>query len=682
MSTASPVRDRPASGSERAALLTVLGVTVLMSLRALWATDLGWQRAAGRWILAHGWPDGDALSWSVPGAPWIEPRWIWCASIATLWDRLGAWAVVLLSCTLLTAAFGVAVRMRLAPARWLGASVLVLLATLTASLRMFARPEAVSLLLFAVFIAMLDRDRRRPSRALWLLIPIQVLWANSHTLFLLGPALCALAALAALPVAIARRRFGTAILRPAACALATLAVSLLNPWGIASLALALTFAGQLHAGVAHAVIPELAGAASFGLDYVSNQAALALAVVLVTLAIRQPRRIDAFFALVTLMSAAAAWASIRNLPLFALASIPFGMALLPETGTRPSSPLRRWAALGMTAAAAITATLVAGGWFFAWQRDTGRVGLGVTADRYPETVARQVAALPAIEGRRPRVWGTMLESSWMLTEGVASHFDPRIEPFGEARLAEHMRALAGGGAWRELASRDHIEVAVVSLDATALIRTLAADTAAWRPFALDAVAVAFVGRTAFEPAPEPLDLDAAAARLRAVLLSADPRGPLAGAIAAAPRHRTGSALFQLGRPDLAEPFLRAAIAADPGLTATRLTRANAIEALGRADEAMVERREAFRRAPRDVDALTQLAVDLLIRGRLLEVESDLARAVERSPGHALAWAMLGEARALQGREGEAVRCLERAVALDPARAQFRGRLAVIRAGGR
>ncbi|HYM79809.1 MAG TPA: hypothetical protein VEY91_00185, partial [Candidatus Limnocylindria bacterium] len=49
--------------------LLMLGTLVL---RQLWPTDLGWQIAAGRVVLAGGPPRTDSLSFLAHGREWIE----------------------------------------------------------------------------------------------------------------------------------------------------------------------------------------------------------------------------------------------------------------------------------------------------------------------------------------------------------------------------------------------------------------------------------------------------------------------------------------------------------------------------------------------------------------------------------------------------------------------------------
>ena len=55
-----------------------------------------------------------------------------------------------------------------------------------------ARPQIFSMLFFTIFYFVLQRYRRCPGRALWLLIPLMALWANVHGASVLGMGLAAL----------------------------------------------------------------------------------------------------------------------------------------------------------------------------------------------------------------------------------------------------------------------------------------------------------------------------------------------------------------------------------------------------------------------------------------------------------------------------------------------------------
>src|SRR5262249_4968858 len=75
------------------------------------------------------------------------------------------------------------------PSTWIGALVW-LPALLLMSKRFQPRPEVFSLLFAAAYLATLDACDRRPASA-WLLPPLQILWVNTHGLFVLGPIMMA-----------------------------------------------------------------------------------------------------------------------------------------------------------------------------------------------------------------------------------------------------------------------------------------------------------------------------------------------------------------------------------------------------------------------------------------------------------------------------------------------------------
>ena len=86
---------------------------------------------------------------------------------------------------------------------WTGANVFVsLVLTLlyvgASSLHHHARPHVWTLWLFAIATGLLIRDRRQPTRLIWLLIPLVVLWTNLHGGFLALVACLGLAAIGTL----------------------------------------------------------------------------------------------------------------------------------------------------------------------------------------------------------------------------------------------------------------------------------------------------------------------------------------------------------------------------------------------------------------------------------------------------------------------------------------------------
>src|SRR6266550_1413745 len=147
-------------------------VPLLFAARAvLGDPDTYWHIAIGRWIIAHGTvPQSDMFSFSMPGAPFTPPEW--------LYDDFG-WAG-LVAATALSVAAALTLLLRallrsLAPAYALIAAVL---AALLALPHLLARPHIFTLPILvwwaAALVAAHGEDRPPP---LWL-APMMTLWAN------------------------------------------------------------------------------------------------------------------------------------------------------------------------------------------------------------------------------------------------------------------------------------------------------------------------------------------------------------------------------------------------------------------------------------------------------------------------------------------------------------------------
>ena len=125
--------------------------------------------------------------------------------------------------------------------RWpMAVSVACWLPALAAmSSRFDPRPEIISLLGAAVFLAVLFRTDRTPALA-WVLPLVQVIWVNSHALFVLGPIILGAYLIDHVAVGIrrrlARRTTGTLPQRRwwlhlGGASLAVVAACLVNPYG-------------------------------------------------------------------------------------------------------------------------------------------------------------------------------------------------------------------------------------------------------------------------------------------------------------------------------------------------------------------------------------------------------------------------------------------------------------------
>ena len=206
----------------------ILVMTVLF--HGLTDVDYFWHVTTGRLIAATGSvPSSDPFSFTYAGGAWTPHEWLSELVIYELVSVLGG-AAALVTFGLIggaTIAVGIAMARRrgIRVPAVIGASVVaaaVLVSYLT------VRPQAISWLLLAILLALLaGLSADRPRRALWL-IPLFVVWANLHGLYVVGLGVVFIWAVATLfgrtPMAGAR---GWAALG----ALGAVAASMLTPAG-------------------------------------------------------------------------------------------------------------------------------------------------------------------------------------------------------------------------------------------------------------------------------------------------------------------------------------------------------------------------------------------------------------------------------------------------------------------
>jgi hypothetical protein len=220
--------------SKGAWLLIVLGLVVMavLGVRTISNSDFWTHLAMGRQIAEHGLQKVDTLTFTVAGAPWVNSSWLYDRVLFLLWS-LGAAPLVIL----LHAAAAVLAFVLLIPAarKWAGGTAislaLVLGAWLLAS-RFTIAPHVVALPLAAIFMMLFSEPRK--AWVLWaVLLPVQVLWANIHSSFVLGPVICAVFAVQFWVSARSGERVASSQFTHALwLTVATLLAGLVNPYGL------------------------------------------------------------------------------------------------------------------------------------------------------------------------------------------------------------------------------------------------------------------------------------------------------------------------------------------------------------------------------------------------------------------------------------------------------------------
>jgi tetratricopeptide (TPR) repeat protein len=179
------------SGASRladAALVALfLALVALLGMFPLKDTDFWWHLRTGDLIRQTGtFPQTDWYTFGAAGRPWIDLHWIFQVLISYGYERVGVPGLTLAKCAVTAAAVLV---LLLARGRsWpLWGMILAWLPALgVLSGRMYVRPETLTLLYLATFMAVLSRWRESP-RPMWALPLVQVFWVNTQGLFVLGP---------------------------------------------------------------------------------------------------------------------------------------------------------------------------------------------------------------------------------------------------------------------------------------------------------------------------------------------------------------------------------------------------------------------------------------------------------------------------------------------------------------
>ncbi len=660
-----------------AALASLALLLVFAALRRIWETDFFWQYRTGELVVTQGIPSVDPWSYVSRGQAWTEMRWLYCDLVYRIVHAFGYGGAVVAKCAVMVTTFTLAL---LAGRPWrapLAAVAVTLAAILASTQRFFVRPEIASFLFFALYLAVIARWRERPGRILWVLPVAQVLWANLHTQFLLGPAVLGLFLLVEAGRTLLRDvSHSLRALRPllpvAAVLAAVCAACFVTPFGVRGVLYGVNLLNEIHDPVYKALSDEIKGTLAFGFDYTAVRwFAVTGALALVTLVVNT-RQVDPFWLLLLLAQLYLALTSIRNIPLFALAAIPFvtdAASSYPVADARllrrAAGPLRRVLLAAIALGALVTARDLATDRFNVRQHDTNQFGTGLATSRWPVGAAQFLREHP-VPGA---LFNTMFCGSYLVAQGFDVYIDPRLEVHGNAFLERYRRLLEDPAAWREEDARWHFTAAVAELGSPVIPR-LAADRE-WTLAYFDDVAAVYVRKpagTGLAPPAAPLDVAAAAAAVRRALpppVSPSAAGLFGRVSSPRPYALVAEFLTRHNQLELAEPFARDALTADPDASGAHFVLAQLAEKRGDKAGAAAEYEAELRVAPANTYARRQAGILAFSAGRAERARELLEKSVTVVADDPLPWAILMKLHADAGRNADALRCAERASALAP-----------------
>lgn len=693
-------------------------VLVVMCLQRVWSVDYWWLLKVGEDAWNHGPPKVDLYSYTNPGSERLELRWGFCIVLFHIVEWFGH-AGATIGKTLLVALMFVLSLLAAGKDRWktIAASVLVVIAAMACSQRLVARPETVSNLLLAAYVFLIARRMDGPSKLVWLIPLLQVVWVNVHGLFALGPAVVG-AWLTGELIEAGAERLGwrerdddrRARLRTAAMVLgATFAASFINPYGYRAVLLPLLQFHALHGTAQKGWITELSSPFAFAQTYTAVrwwQAMIAIALVSGALNWRRQR---AFWIILVLSQLYLSIAAIRNIPLFCLVAMPYVLRNLAESpvwarlrGLRHAGAAGLLASVAVAAFAAYQTREVVTDRAAIRQGDTNQFGLGLARARY----ARRSTAFLREAGVQGPIFNSPSAGSYLLHEGFKVFIDPRMEVYHE-RIIDEFRGLSEHPErLDEYTERYGFEALVLDNEVERLI-VAAAKHPRWRLAFIGPVATVLLREDKAGDVPR-LDLNERGGEWLRGIRQAIPEvrayedaGLLTRLSNPAPYVRLGRLAYLLGAPGVAAQLFSDALRAyPPGFAAEnyvllshaasqagdgKLALESAVRGAdqhawhaglngraaalllneGQADRAGTYAERAIAADPGSLDGLTVRGVLQLNSGRHAEAEKTFRALLKVQPDRVQFHRFLGGALLAQKKGEEALAAMSRAAELSP-----------------
>jgi hypothetical protein len=362
-------------------LLTIYAIVVLSAIPQELVQDSWLTLVSGREVAEQGIPRTDRLTVWTNGVPWIDQQWL--AQLIFYGAQVlgGFKLVMLLHAAALVAALGIA----LAAARSLGASVksvslVAAVCMLLAPWALAMRAQTLAIPLFVTLVWLLASDSRSPSRRVFLVLPLLVLWANIHGTVTLA---CALVVLRGLTIALSRRE-GPKRLRATLLIALPFAALLASPY---TTELVGYYRTMLVSPELRTFISEWAPSTPSALTAVFYLTAFGT----IALLARYPGRLTVFERLALLLTLAAGVSAIRSIVWFALVALIL-VPLLLDGAISQRQPRPRHRGRGVLAAASAVALVAAfsvvasrpDSWFTAESPDAGGAALARFMDANPQ----------------------------------------------------------------------------------------------------------------------------------------------------------------------------------------------------------------------------------------------------------------------------------------------------------
>jgi len=448
------------------------------------AYDFWWQLKTGQLVRQEGFPTTDPFSFAFPGRIWIEVRWGYCVAISLIYDWLGIDFLIVAKVAFLSVAGFCLWQFGKREARW-AVNLALLSALIMMHQRLMIRPELITFVFLSVFLLLIRRFQTE-GKFHWLIpLPaLQIVWVNSHTLYILGPVVLWLFAGAEIIDKMMGRRqieddgnvSSVRIKWLVITAIAATLACLLNPYGINGALFAFELFREMQSDHELAsLITELKSpfsTARFSLPFVSYCIIIGISAYGFFLR-RKSIEIGWFLLWAAFLYLSAV--SDRNSALFGIVAC---VSIMINYGSLSLKPNMIWAARGVCALfVVVMVPLIVSNYYYRSIDPDRKFGFGVADRRFPikamEFVEEQSLPKPVITN--------LAESSYPLfKEGPGSVFvDGRLEVYGSANIVESVKTYSTGEGLIDTASRLNVFTLIAHIENDAVLLQRLINDPAW-----------------------------------------------------------------------------------------------------------------------------------------------------------------------------------------------------------
>lgn len=432
-------------------VLLAIGVLILtLALRQIHDLDLGFHLRGGQWMLQHrSFHHLDVFTYTVNQHEYIAMYWLFQIALFIVYQIAGYGGLTVINALLILSAFFLLWQRMNNQSHHPGlVAAGLLISVLIMELRFGVRPEIVTWIFLALQLLILAKYERAEKNLLFLLPVSQLLWVNTHGLFILGWVI-----MAAYGIGFFihdRGRFKKLL----PWLITGIMASLINPYGWHGLTFPFYLFTRLQASNIFRnniteLTPPLSSKALFFLPHLPLYLFYIFAAGVMILVLSTIQRRRSHDLIITGAFLYLALTAVRNIPLFIMVSLPIAVRSGSELlrPLRAAVPPRLKARLGRIISFALTGTclLFAGrvitNAFYA-ERGGGHFGLGLDENVHPVGVADFI--------NKHRLTGRILNDlnhgSWLIWQIPQPVFiDGRLEVMREDFFTEYYRSYDQGG---------------------------------------------------------------------------------------------------------------------------------------------------------------------------------------------------------------------------------------------